>query len=98
MAQLGPTTCCDTCGEVLRGKKGITWVDESHIAFRGSMVYNYVDDEDYQDHSYITEDPQKWHHYCGFNCLKDFAKYRIERYKEIQEAKRRERLKRETDV
>jgi len=29
---------CEMCGETLRGKKGIEWIEKPHLALRGSFT------------------------------------------------------------
>lgn len=89
---------CETCGETIRGKKGITWVDRDHLALRGSFTQQLVDEDGQPDHFYISEDPERMHHFCDWECLRGFADFREKRYEQIMADRRRRQAQEETNL
>lgn len=77
---------CDMCGEILRGRKGIAWIEKSHIALRGMMTLQRKPG----DFTYVTRDKEEEMHFCDFKCLSDFAEVRRLQHEEIQGKQRRE--------
>lgn len=92
------TICCDACGRHLYGKKGVTFVQEEHLAIKGSFTKQSFDRYNQPDHYFITEDPTRQHHFCNWKCLQDFSAYREKRYQDILAAKRKRDARIETNV
>lgn len=91
------TVSCEMCGELLRGKKGIEWVEKEHLALKGSFSQQLIDEYGQPDHYFITQDPDQPHHFCDWNCLRGFAQYREKRYQSIQADRRRREAQEETN-
>lgn len=79
---------CDNCGDILRGRKGTTFVERDHLAFKGAFTIQTTDEVGQPDHFYVTQNPEEMHHFCDFMCLQAFADFRRHRYEEIKRKQR----------
>lgn len=76
---------CEMCGETLRGKKGVHFVNREHIGFRGMFVVQLVEPE--EDHYFISRNPDDEHHFCDWKCIQDFADMRRTQYEAMKRRK-----------
>ena len=80
-------TNCDSCNRILRGQDRKDWIDEEHIAIKGTISMQTHDSEGNQDHYFITRSPNEFHHFCNMECLTNYAEMRKKQHEQ-----RRERL------
>ena len=78
------------CGTLLRGRKGTAFVSKDHIGIRGAVSVQLGEADGVEDHYFVTRNTHDEHHFCDWDCVRDFADNR-----RMIHDRRRERLLRD---
>lgn len=78
-------TTCDSCGEILFGKKGIQWIEKEHISIKGNFSLEIPP----EDFVWLSLNRETETHFCANNtCLMAYIRYKREMHEDKNRASR----------